>query len=502
MTNAVAEPPRAPEPEQGAAAPAGGLPVLDRVFDVAPEEELLYSISADGKRKFMHPIVHKGRHWKVRRAIAYALYALFFALPLVPVGGSPAVFLDLDARRFHVLGTTFHATDNLLLAAFGLGAIVTVFFVGSTFGRMWCGYACPQTVYLEFLFRPVEAFLEGGPLRQRKLNAAPWSRRKVAIKVAKWSIWTVVALLMASTFVAYFVSWKALVAGLLHDPFAMKGALFTTALLTGAILFDFGWFRDQMCTIACPYGRLQNVMADQDTILVAYDAPRGDPKVKVKDRVAGVPAGDCIDCRSCVNACPTGTDIRRGLQPECIGTAQCVDACDEVMIGQKKPIGLIKYTSEREQKGGVRRVLRPRNVAYLVLLAIAWGTLAALVLTRGDAQIEVVRGGREPYRLLPNGQVANQQRVRITNQLAETQRFTIEVLSPKGASLVVSESPVTVAPSGLVTVDVVTTVPPAVFVDGQIPVRYLVRSDKGFRKEVGFLLLGPFNDAGPDGGTP
>jgi cytochrome c oxidase accessory protein FixG len=499
VTTAVAEPPKAPVQE----GPVQDAPVQEapapreRVFDVAPEEDLLYSISADGKRKFMHPIVHKGRFWKIRRSIAYGLYALFFGLPLIPIGGVPAVFLDLETRRFHIFGGTFHPTDNLLLAAFGLGTIVTVFFVGSTFGRMWCGYACPQTVYLEFLFRPIEAFLEGGPLKQRKLNAAPWSGRKLAIKAAKWSIWAVVAVLMAATFVAYFVGWGPLVRGLLTEPAAFTGALAVIAGLTVLILFDFGWFRDQMCTIACPYGRLQNVMADQDTLLVAYDVKRGDPKVKVKDRVAGVPAGDCISCRSCVNACPTGTDIRRGLQPECIGTAQCVDACEEIMIGQGKPIGLIKYTSEREQAGGARRTWRPRNLAYLALLTVAWGTLAVLVLTRGDALVEVVRGGREPYRLLPGGMVANQQRVRFTNQLAETQSFTIEVLSPKGTSLVVGDSPVVVEPAALVTVNAVTTVPQSVFVDGQIPVRYLVRSDKGFRKEVAFLLLGPYDDSGP-----
>lgn len=485
------------ERKQAAAAEVPSGP--GRVFDVAPEEDLLYSLSADGKRKFMHPLVRKGRFWRVRRTIAYGLFLLYVALPLIHVGGHPALLFDLSTRRTHVFGATFHPTDSLILVAFGFGVIVTVFFVASTFGRMWCGYACPQTVYLEFLFRPIEAFLEGGPLNQRKLNAAPWSRRKVAIKAAKWSIWAAVALLMAATFVAYFAGWGVLIRGLAADPFAWKGAVFTMALLTGAILFDFGWFRDQMCTIACPYGRLQNVMADQDTILVAYDEKRGDPKVKVKDRVAGVLAGDCIACRACVNACPTGTDIRRGLQPECIGTAQCVDACEEVMIAQGKPIGLIRYTSEREQKGGVRRLWRLRTLAYLALMTVAWGTFSVLVLTRGDALVEVVRGGREPYRLLPSGQVANQQRVRITNQLAETQRFTIELLSPEGASLVVSESPVVVEPEKLVTVNAVTTVPRGVFVDGQAPVRYLVRSDRGFRKEVEFLLLGPF---GSPRGTP
>ncbi|HYN44350.1 MAG TPA: cytochrome c oxidase accessory protein CcoG [Thermoanaerobaculia bacterium] len=492
MAPAVTESPEGPlQGEPAQVAPAE----RERIFDVAPEEDLLYSISADGKRKFMHPIVHKGRFWKIRRALAYGLFVTYFALPLIPIGGAPAILLDLATRRFHIFGGTFHPTDNLLLAAFGLGIIVTVFFVGSTFGRMWCGYACPQTVYLEFLFRPIEAFLEGGPLKQKKLNAAPLSGRKAAIKVAKWSIWAVVALLMASTFVAYFVGWGPLLHGLSTEPIAWKGALFAMAFLTALILFDFGWFRDQMCTIACPYGRLQNVMADADTILVAYDEQRGDPKVKVKDRVGGVPAGDCIACRSCVNACPTGTDIRRGLQPECIGTAQCIDACEVVMIGQGKPIGLIKYTSEREQKGGVRRIWRPRNIAYLALLTLAWGTLAVLVLTRGDALVEVVRGGREPYRLLPNAQVANQQRMRFTNQLGETQSFTVEVLSPEGATLVVGDSPVVVEPSRLVTVNAVTSVPQSVFVDGQIPVRYLVTSDKGFRKEVEFLLLGPYGPA-------
>jgi len=468
----------------------------EHLFDVAPEEDLLYSLSADGKRKFMHPVVHAGRFWKIRRAIAYALAAAFFALPHIPVGGYPAVMLDIVNRRSHVFGATFYPTDTLILVSLGFGVIVTVFFVASSFGRMWCGYSCPQTVWLEFFFRPIEAFLEGGPYKQRKLNDAPWTGRKTAIKAAKWAIWAGLALLMASTFVAYFTGWGPLVRGIATEPAAWTGPLFVIGLVASAIVFDFGWFRDQMCTIACPYGRLQNVMSDQDTILVAYDGQRGDPKVKLKDRREGVRAGDCIDCRACVNACPTGTDIRRGLQPECIGTAQCIDACDEVMTAQRKPIGLIRYTSEREQKGGVRHLWRARTLAYLALMTVAWGSFGVLVLTRSDALVEVVRGGREPYRLLPTGDVANQQRMRFTNQRDQAQRFTIQVLAPPGASIVVSESPVLVGPQEVVTVNLVTTVRPDAFVDGQVSARYVVRSDLGFEKELEFLLLGPYAAGG------
>ncbi len=469
------------------------------LFDVAPEAELLYSLSADGKRKFMHPTVRKGRYWKIRRAIAYGLYVLFFALPLIPVGGKPALQFDIMARQTHVFGGTFYPTDSLILVSFGFGIIVTVFFVGSTFGRLWCGYACPQTVWLEFCFRPVEAWLEGGPVNQQRLNAAPWSRRKAVIKATKWALWTAIALAMSSTFVAYFVGWGPLLRGLASDPVAWQAPLGVILFVAAAILFDFSWFRDQMCTIACPYGRLQSVLADQDTLVVAYDQPRGDPKVRLADRKAGVLAGDCIACKHCVSACPTGTDIRRGLQSECIGTAQCIDACDEVMRGQGKPIGLIKYTSERQQKGGSIHLWRFRNLAYVALMTVGWGAFAFLLLTRGDALIEVVRGGREPYRILPTGEIANQQRVRITNQLSETQQFTIEVVSPPGTKLVLSASPVEVAPDKVVSVNAVATVPRSVFADGQAPIRYLIRSNSGFSKEVSFVLLGPY---GPGGGTP
>ena len=467
----------------------------ERVFEVAPEEDLLYSLGPDGKRRFMHPQLHRGRTWRQRLVLGWALVALFFTLPLVPVGGHPAVHLDIATRQFHVLGTTFHPTDNLLLAALGVAVIITVFFVGSTFGRLWCGYACPQTVYMEFVFRPIETLLEGKPFQQVRLDLAPWSARKVAVKAAKWTLFGVIALLMSAGFVAYFASWDRLVHEVLARPLEHTGTLFVLALVAAAILFDFGWFRDQMCTLACPYGRLQNVMADPDTVLVAYDEKRGEPRGTQKQRhERGGEHGDCIECRLCVTTCPTGVDIRRGLQLECIGCAQCIDACDTVMARTGRPPGLIRSTSERELAGGAPRFWRPRVIVYLALLTLAWGTLAGMVLTREDALVEILRGGREPYRLLPGGEVANQLRIRITNQTAGPQSFTIAVLSPPEAKLVLSDAPLGVEPARLGTTSAVITTPAGVFSNGQAKVRYLVTSDRGFRKEVEFLLLGPFRE--------
>jgi len=466
----------------------------ERVFEIAPQEELLYSISADGKRKFMHPVVHKGHYWKIRRRIAYGLMVLFFALPLIHVGGYPSVFFDLATRRTHLFGSTFHPTENLVLFTFGFSVVVSVFFVGSTFGRVWCGFGCPQTVYLEFLFRPLESFIEGGPTNQRRLNKEPWNAHKIRVKGTKYGVFALIALVMATNFIAYFTSWSALLPGLLHQPAQWSGALFAIAAVTTLIVFDFGWFRDQMCTIACPYGRLQNVLSDPSTLLVAYDAARGEPRTRSRDLLPG--AGACVDCNACVAACPTGVDIRRGLQVECIGTAQCVDACDEVMRKLGRPTGLITFTSEKEQKGATRQLWRPRNLAYLAMMTVVWGSFAVLIATRADALVEVVRGGREPYRILNSGEVANQQRIRFTNQMEDAQHFTFEVLEPRTVSLVLSESPIVVDGEQVVTVNAVATAPRDLFQNGQATVRYRVTSDRGFHKDIDFLLLGPFGAGG------
>ncbi len=466
-------------------------PPKERVYEVAPEENLLYSLAADGSRKVLHPAVSKGRFLRLRRVVGWGLIVLFFGLPHLPVGGHPAVFLDWAARRFYIFGTTFQVTDTWLLLAFGAGIIVTIFFVASTLGRMWCGYLCPQLVYQDLLFRPIEALIEGPPSRRRRLAATPWGPGKLLRKLVKWTLFGAIAGLMAATFFAYFVSWPGIVAAL-SGPWVGGRALVLAFLgLTVLIFFDFNVFRDQMCTVACPYGRLQNVLVDPDTVIVGYDEGRGEPRGKGR-RAADDPRGDCVDCGRCVFTCPTGMDIRRGLQMECVGCAQCIDACDDVMTRLSKPRGLIRYTSLRELDTGARRFWRPRLFVYLAIMALAWGTLAYLGASRSEANVELLRNGREAFRMLPSGAVANQQRVRITNQLKERQAFTVELMAPEGAALVVSLSPIVVETDAVKTVNMVTEIPADAFQQGKVTGTYVIRSDKGFEAVRDFVLLGPY----------
>ena len=461
-------------------------------FQVAPEEELLLSMAADGSRKWIDPIVTKGRFWRWRLWIGLALIVLFLGLPHVYIAGKPGIFLDFAHRQFTVLGLTLHPTDNLILLAFGLTVVIAVFSVTAVFGRVWCGYGCPQPIYLEFIFRPIEHWIEGKPAKRRKRDAGGWTADRIRRKGLKFLIYGAIAVFLSSTFVSYFIGFGEVWTRLLTDPLAHRGMLLTLVVVAGLIVFDFAYFRDQMCTVACPYGRLQSVLFDQDTIIVGYDAGRGEPRGKGKRRKGAGEFGDCVDCGRCVTTCPTGVDIRRGLQMECIGCAQCIEACDEVMDKIGLPRGLVRYTSERELESGEKRFQRPRIYVYGVIGAVAMTALLILTFGRSDADVEILRGAREPYRMLPTEEVANILRVRLTNHLRESQSFTIELVQPTGAELVVSQSPFEVGPDAIATLDVVAKLPVEAFQRGQAQGVFIIRSDQDVKIEKEFVLLGPY----------
>ena len=462
-------------------------------YQVGPEADRLAGLSREGERRWIDPTVVRGRWWRVRVGVGSGLVALFVGLPHLTIAGKPAVLLDLSQRQFTFVGVTLHPTDNLLLLVFGIGVIITLLLCTSVLGRVWCGYACPQTVYLELVFRPLESLIEGAAAMRRKRDAGPWTADRAIRKGIKWGVYLVIGLILAHTFVAYFAGADAVWAQLGSLPGA-PGSLAAPVGVVAAMMFvDFAIFREQMCTTACPYGRLQTVLYDADTSIVGYDEKRGEPRGKVKKGRDAEPRGDCIDCGRCVRCCPTGIDIRDGLQMECVGCAQCVDACDGMMTRIGKPTGLVRYTSLRAlTTGGRWRLWRPRVFVYLTILLVAYSAFWGLLLTRSSASAELLRGSRDPYRTLPSGQVANQLRVRFTNHRPEPQAFRVELLEPATGKLVVTQVPFDVEGHAVATLDIVAMVPRTTFQKGTAPARFRFTSDTGTDLEQAFVLLGPY----------
>ncbi|MFM7202120.1 MAG: cytochrome c oxidase accessory protein CcoG [Myxococcota bacterium] len=464
-----------------------------------PRPELLpptpYATATEsGGRKWVYPKRSEGRYWQARRAVAVFLVGLYTALPHLRINGMPAVWLDIPARRFTLFGTQFWATDTLFLALFLLSVAVTIVAATALFGRIWCGWGCPQTVYMEFVFRPIENWLEGQANAQRKFDDA-YELPQLLRKGLKWVLFTLIAMLMAHTFLAYFVSVDRLTVWMTRSPFEHPLSFLVMAGVTGLILFDFGWFREQMCTIACPYGRLQGTMMDMHTLRVGYDFKRGEPRGKLQKEKEGETTlhGDCIDCKLCVQTCPTGIDIRNGLQLECIGCTQCIDACDEVMDKIHKPRGLIRNTTTAELEGQPQKIVRPRLFAYAAVLLVLIGTLTYQLETRADTTVSLLRAVEAPYTELPDGRISNHLRLKISNKLREERSYTLELVEPKGEGIqvVVPLSPLVIQGGEIGQTDVIVMLPPALVPGDSRPLQFVIHDSDGETYEASFNFLGP-----------
>jgi cytochrome c oxidase accessory protein FixG len=447
-------------------------------------DRVLSTLNPDGSRRWLRPRLATGRFLRRRRAVAWALIALFTALPYVHVGGKPAVLLDVTHREFTVLGTTFLPTETMLLMLLLVGIFLGIFLLTAIAGRAWCGWACPQTVYMEFAYRPLERLIEGGAAAREPRGARRW---------LKAAAYVIVSMIVAHTFLAYFVGVDALRRWVTRSPLEHPVAFLVMAGTTALMLLDFGWFREQVCLVACPYGRFQSVLLDRRSLIVGYDDARGEPRgiVRVRRDAADRVWGDCIDCKACVAACPTGIDIRDGLQMECIHCTQCIDACDAIMDRIRRPRGLVRYTSQAELDGEPRRWLRPRVVLYPVLLVVVWGALALAVARRESADVTVLRAPGGPFAILPSGDVSNHVRIKIVNRGAAPERYLVQLVSDGGFALVAPDNPL-VVPAGksVTTTAFVTARPEAVF-DGARDVQLRVTAGGGFSSTRSFRFLGP-----------
>lgn len=385
-----------------------------------PNRDFVTTIREDGSRLFLHPADARGRFTAWRRWSGWLLIAIYLALPWIPVGGHPAVFLDIADRRFHLFGQTLAFQDTWLMF-FGItGLGFSLFFVTALLGRVWCGWACPQTVFLEHVYRRIERWMEGDAVVRRRLDAAPWTAGKIARRGLKQVIFFLISAVIAHLFLAYYVSVPELWAMMGEAPGKHWASFVFVFLFTGILYFNFAWFREQLCIVICPYGRMQSALIDDHSLVIGYDAKRGEPRGKV-----GTPdAGACVDCNRCVQVCPTGIDIRQGLQVECIGCAACIDACDTVMDKIGRPRGLVRYDSMTGFSGGRTRWLRPRVFVYLALLAIGASVATWALSTVRPANLAITRLPGAPYFVDAEG-VRNQFFVRLVNKRDTPARFVV-----------------------------------------------------------------------------
>jgi len=448
-------------------------------------EHVLATLNPDGTRRWLAPRLAKGHFWKRRRILAYFLILLFNVLPWIQLAGKPAMFLDIVHRQFTFFGVTFQPTETVLVTTLFLSIFVSVFLATALFGRVWCGWACPQTVYLEFLYRPIERLAEG-KWHSKGRDAIPPLR-----KFLKYALFLVVSVHLSHTFLAYFVGAKTVMQWSIHNPgdhFAGFVVVWGVAL---AMMFDFAVFREQMCTLACPYGRLQSALLDPNSIVIGYDAKRGEPRGKGKRGIEKTAAlGDCVECKLCVAVCPTGIDIRDGLQMECVNCAECIDACDSVMERIGAPKGLIRYASENELAGKPRKRVRVRTVLYSVILTALLVAFVSLLSTRKDTLVDVLRIRNVPYMVLGDGSISNPVKLRIENRKEADRTYTIRMIDERFST---NPKVITKEVDSLGKAEVTFTVmaPQSVFSEGRTALEMIITDGAGLETHVERILLGP-----------
>jgi cytochrome c oxidase accessory protein FixG len=404
---------------------------------LAHENPRASSIAADGRRQFVYPADVSGRFATVRKAVFFALVVFWVALPLLKMDGRPLVLLDVMKRQFFLFGATFNAQDAWLAFFLITGVGFGLALMTSLAGRVFCGFACPQTVFLEGVFRPIERLIEGSREKRMRRDKGPMSLEKLGRKLVKHALFLLAAFLIAHIVLSFFVPVPQTLRMITQSPAEHPEAFAWASCVTLALYANFAWFREQVCLVVCPYGRLQASLVDDDTLVVGYDEKRGEPRGKV----GATGSGDCVDCKRCVVVCPTGIDIRNGLQLDCVGCTACIDACDDVMEKLHRPRGLVRYDSKRSLAGGQRRIWRPRLLVYgvLGLAGLVVATIAARSRTSFEANLTRAPGA--PF-VVESEAVRNSFVLHLVNKSSDAADFE---LSAMGVELSTAAAPIHLA---------------------------------------------------------
>lgn len=376
------------------------------------------TVDEKGKRIWVYPKKPGGNFHNLRIVVSIVLLSLLFGLPFIKVGGDPFILIDVFERNFIIFGIHLWPQDFHIVALSMISFVVFIVLFTVVFGRVWCGWACPQTIFMEMVFRKIEYWIEGGANKQRKLNQTPWNTEKILKKGSKHFIFVLISFIISHTFLSYIIGIEKLKEIVSQPPGENLIGFVSLMVFTGIFYAVFAFLREQVCIAVCPYGRLQGVFLGNNSIAVMYDILRGEPRGRLKKGKVQEEKGDCIDCKMCVHVCPTGIDIRNGTQLECVNCTACIDACDEVMDKIEKPHGLIKYASPNGIKSGNNKIFTSRMIGYSIVLCLLISVVAFMLFTRTDVEATILKVPGQLYQEQPNERISNLYNIQFINKTA------------------------------------------------------------------------------------
>jgi cytochrome c oxidase accessory protein FixG len=458
----------------------------------------LSTADKEGRRQWLYPRKPRGRFYRARTCLSWLLLGVMFAGPFVRINGNPLLLLNFVERKFIILGRIFWPQDMIISAV-----TLLIFFTGiivftAAFGRLWCGWTCPQTVLMEMVFRKIEYFIEGDAADQRALAGAPWTAAKIAKKLSKHGLFLALSFIVGNTLLSYLIGANQLFDIVTDNPLNHLQGLTFMILFTLVFYGIFARFREQACTFICPYGRFMSTLLDENTVVVAYDYKRGEKRGPLKRsqsagqrRQAG--AGDCINCFACVSVCPTGIDIRNGTQMECVHCTVCIDACDGIMDKIGRPRGLIRYASLNGIERGERLRVTPRLAGYSVLLLALIALWGLLVFTRSDVETTLLRAPGALFQQMPDGHFSNLYTVKVVNKTSRAMPVELRLENMRGVLQVMGQD-IVVSPQKLAETSVLIELDPAVMKSGTTPLVVGVYSNGRRLETLKTSFIGPRHD--------
>lgn len=427
-------------------------------METAPDEifrDSISTINAEGKRAWLFPKKPEGRYYQWRKIVSYILLCILFSAPFIKVDGNQFLMFNVLERRFNIFGQPFWPQDFHLFVIMMIIGVVFVVFFTVAFGRLFCGWICPQTIFMEMVFRRIEYWIDGDRGKQIRLDKMPWNAEKIKKRLLKWSVFFIISFLIANVFLAYLIGSDQLLKYVTNGPKHHLNTFISLLIFTGVFYFVFAWFREQVCLIACPYGRLQGVLLDNKSIVVAYDHKRGEKekgraKFKKNEDRFNSGKGDCIDCFQCVHVCPTGIDIRNGTQLECVNCTACIDACDHMMDHVGLPKGLIRYASEDNIEKKAKFTFNARLKGYSVVLGILITVLIGMLFLRNDVEARILRLPGQLYERKAENIISNVYTYKLVNKTTQDiNNVNFKILSHNGTITVVSHEYFMVPQQGL-----------------------------------------------------